>query len=522
MQPLSLVEFGPVDAYSFDKNFLEKYVEQNNFKILIDNTYSIITGEKGAGKSALIKGLTLKHKNEFTHIVNLSFNDLSFSPIIDSLTAISRTSEISSLYLIINYWKYSLIIEGMKAVIGSKMTHFSPTETVIYNYLVENKHIKENLFSRLLNLCLRIWQLIERLTRKPLSDDFPGILPPDILTEIKDFPLHKRQYMEAEKMFGRYIKKRNLRVLISLDGLDILRVNTREDFNRVLLIFEGLIAATYGISTSPAFCENIILKSLIPYDLYLGLNLRDMDKYEEKYRKMYWDYKSLQEFLRKRIVRCIDFRRSVGFEKAWSEILPTKVTNTRVEIEEDSFEYFLRHTLYRPRQLQVHLKMLAEVYEGRIIDEGMVSEVIRESTKKLVRFLTLEHKMTHPKFDEFIHHFRNKPNILTYGALYKLVTGILDTMGIRNMPAEEKISALYRIGFIGHKRNIDIQTRQSGVLYRYRPPVKGGVQPYICDFHHNAPNMNFTRGLRDEDEIVIHPLFYDYCNIKPTNDFVIG
>jgi len=191
MEPISIVDLGPLDAGTYDKNFLDKYVEGNNFRMLIGDKYSIITGDKGSGKTALIKGLHLKHHDLFTHRVELMFNDMSFVPVVDNLMAVASTSNLDALRLITNYWRYALVVEAMKAVIGSRTLAVTPTEMDIHRFLVANNHIEEDIFSRLLNLSLKAWQLLQRLTvpskSKLASDAFPGLSPPPSSLRSKTF-----------------------------------------------------------------------------------------------------------------------------------------------------------------------------------------------------------------------------------------------------------------------------------------------------------------------------------------------
>lgn len=528
MRALSEIEMGPIDAAVADKDFLAKYVEESNFRALLDNQYTVITGEKGSGKTALIKGLTLKHAERFTHIININFDeDISFSPVAEHLSTIAKTTGIDALRLMLSYWQYALVIEVMKEVIGEKRLQVLPIEIDVYNYLVSNKHIEEDFFSRLLNLCTTAWRMIEVFTRpksQPDRDAYPHMISPDVLSQIRHFPLHSQEFARLMPRFADYLKEKKHLILVTLDGFDILRVTSRDDFGKLALILEGLIGAIYRLSTGAMFMETILNKALVPYDIYLGLALRDADKYESRYTHIRWDYTALQEFLRRRIFRCLEFDRTVPFEYAWHEVMPKTVRNTVLPVEEQSYDYILRHTLYRPRHIQVHLQMIGEAYPGRVITGEMVSEVMKESTKRLVRYLMAEHSMTHPKMHQFIMHFRGKPNVWDYGSLRKFIGKILSSLSVSEFTPEDKIDVLYCIGFLGLKREVCREAKLAGVFFRYRPPLLEGSdeKAYVCDFHHVAPEKNITHGLEDSAEIVIHPMFYDYCGISVRDDLIIG
>ncbi len=478
MKALSKVDFGPTDAATPDKYFLSKYVEENNFHILIDNEYTIITGEKGAGKTALIKGLRLKHGKDFSSIVDIRFGKVSFAPIIKNMQTIAKLSDVSDLVLITNYWKYSLLVEAMKTVFQKQKKQSSNVASKIRSYLVKKNHITESVWTRLANISFHIWQLIEEATRQSDSNNMPGTIPIGVLQHIESYPITD-EYLEMEECFGRYLIENGLRILITLDGLDLFKIRTRKEYSQIVLIFEGLIAATYEITISDQFSESLLIKSLIPYDIYAGLELRDLDKYEERYKHIRWDYKSLQELLRKRIIHSLNLNRSTAFERAWSEILPSKVFNSHVGIEEDTYEYLLRHTLYRPRHLQVILKIMREHYPGMLVTSEMIPPVVAAATKKLVRYFISEYKDTHSKFGEFIKHFKGKSNIMNYGFFRSFVSKVLSDMKIYNINVDEKIDNLYKIGFIGLIHPLHTKEDKRGSLYRYAPPVRDGMKPYI-------------------------------------------
>ncbi len=489
MVPLSNVEFGPVDAAAADRGFLSKYVEESNFQALLDRQYSIITGEKGSGKTALIKGLTLKHGEKYNAKININFDyEISYAPVSETLTTIAKTTGIESLKLMVGYWYYVLIVEVMNVVIGQKKTQFSPVESDIYNFLVENKHIEDDVFSRLLKLSSEIWNLIDSATRpgaqQTTRDAFPIAAPSEILSQVLRFPLRSGKFPTLSKHFAEYLKQKKFSVLLTLDGFDLLRRETREDLAKLCLILEGLVAAVYRISTSEQFADTLLIKALLPYDIYLSLELRDRDKYESRYRNIQWDYHSLQEFMRARIELSLNIGRTAPFDHLWYEVMPKTVKNTVLPVEEDSFDYLLRHTLYRPRHLQIHLIKIAERYKGRIITGDMVAEVVRESSRLLVDYFLAERHITHPKLHQFIMHFRGKTNLWDFNSLRRFVAKVLAGMNIADVTAEDKIDDLYRIGFVGLKREMERDTRMTGVYYRYRPPLIGTAEKhYMCDFH---------------------------------------
>ena len=524
MEKLSSIEFGPIDANEPDPNFKDKYVEEQNFHILIDDKYRLITGEKGSGKSALIRALMEKHKNNFTETINLDLSmDFEYLPIANNLLKISETIDFSTLSLMKKYWEYTILIETMKKVIGEKKLQLTIAKTRIFEFLKQYKYISDSTFQRLLNISKELWNIIRDGTNGSTSkDSYPDKHDPDILNKLHLYPLNTPEFIKIKKIFSAYLRDNNKKVLLTLDGLDVLKVTNINEQEKINIIFSGLVAGVYNLSIDKLFYETIIVKALIPHDRWLSLEgIRDKDKYDKKRKKISWTYKTLQVFLKKRIELSLNLDHTVTFEKAFHEIFPNKILNKYINIEENVFEYYLRHTFYRPRHLQIHFEKLQEDYPDKIVTTEMISEVLEESAETIVGYILEEYKVNHPRLNEFIKSFRNKSNIWKYGDLYDFIKKTLITMNISYDPAD-KIDSLYQIGFLGIKVNITHQTKKEK-YYRYRPPLKNkNTIPYQCNFQHIKPETHITHGLPDDTEFVIHPLFVEYCQLRPNKDFLVG
>jgi len=527
MKKLSLIEFGPIDANEPDPDFKNKYVEEENFHILVDDKYRLITGEKGSGKSALIRGLLEKHKNNFTEKINLDFSrDFEYLPIANNLLKISETIDFSTLSLMKKYWEYTILIEVMKKIIADKNFQLTIDETRIFEFLKKYKYINDTTFQRLLSISKEIWKMIKFGTDDQLpnnlNDNFPEKHDPDILNKLHLYPLETPEFIEIKKIFSEYLKNNNKKVLLTLDGLDVLKVTNISEQEKINIIFSGLVSGVYNLSIDKLFYKTVIVKALIPHDRWLGLdNIRDKDKYDKKRKKISWTYKNLQVFLKKRIELSLDLDYTLTFDKAFGEIFPKNTPNEYIGIKENTFEYYLRHTFYRPRHLQIHFEKLQEDYPDKIITTEMISEVLEESSEAIVGYILEEYKVDHSRLDEFIRSFRNKSNIWRYGDLYSFVQKILSTMNIDYDPAK-KIDSLYQIGFFGTKTNINHHAKKEK-YYRYRPPLKNKkIIPYQCNFQYIKPETHITHGASDDMEFVIHPLFVEYCQLIPSKDFIIG
>ena len=56
--PVSKIEWGPDDAIARDQNFAKKWIEPNDIELCLNESYWLVSGEKGSGKTAICRALT--------------------------------------------------------------------------------------------------------------------------------------------------------------------------------------------------------------------------------------------------------------------------------------------------------------------------------------------------------------------------------------------------------------------------------------------------------------------------------
>ncbi len=526
MIPLSDIDWGPTDAADPDDAFLVKFIEPEEIKKLLGQKYWIISGEKGSGKTAICKRVVLKHSKEFSAICELEFKDVEFAAVIKNLIHLASATDIACLSLISNYWEYVIIIEAMKASLLKTGNHLSKEATLLNNYLSKHGLIENSITSIMLNLIASCWNFIDEWTKpggsKPNRILLPSNLAPQVVDQISKYPIFDPEFKKAREIFSTYLHDKNEKVLITLDGFDRLRTTKETDRQALQIIFEGLTEAVYAISISKDFFDCFQIKALIPYDRYLSLELRDLDKFESKYRNIRWDYNSLQEFLSRRLNIHHSLQQLKDFTDLWSMVMPPKITNTFYNITEESFDYILRHTMYRPRHLQIHLQMMTEMYPNKIIDPSMIPKAIRESSKKIASFFIKEYKIDHPLIEPFLNRFKGKTNIMSFKDFREIVSKALDHLEVKDWDIEKKIDALYNIGFCGVVKHLEQHQKNIQRVYRYEPPRKMGVSPYRCDFYYNKPLPKMTTHVENNSLIAIHPIFFDYCEMEPHPDMIVG
>jgi len=527
MLPLSDVDWGPTDAAEPDSNFLNKFVEPKQIRLLLHQDYWIITGEKGSGKTALRKALCEKYSDNFSGIVTLDFDALEYSSILCNLNNLAQITSLPRLSLLTNYWQYVLIVEGMKDFVRRNRGITDASYALIHNYLTKNGLIEGSHLRLFLSLIAKCWTFVDSYTKPDKyhgAQDLPVLpsnLAPAVVEQVRDYPIFHGEFIETTKTFSKALRQTNETILVVLDGFDRFE-NINNIKPEVNLVFESLIEAVYCLSINAALHDVLKVKALIPHDRFLSINLRDTDKFDNKQKSIKWSYGSLQEFLSRRAALHPRLSHQSGFDKLWEEVMPRELQNPYYKIKEKSYDYLLRHTMYRPRQLQVHLRKLSGLYHGQIIEPNMIPKAVRESCRKLVSFYVQEYFIDHPKLEKFIGRFRNKVNIMFYQEFRAIVADALQMFDAKEWTVEGKIDALYEMGFFGIIQPIKDHQRSMDDEYEYLPPRKAGVEPYRTLFYYKNPRAKIINQLHDQDLIAIHPMFFDMADMTPHPDMIVG
>jgi hypothetical protein len=134
-------------------------------------------------------------------------------------------------------------------------------------------------------------------------------------------------------------------------------------------------------------------------------------------KQVKWSKAKLKEFINRRLEYEIGLvKKNVSFrpnKDAWSIIFPDKIEYRLSDppIMEDTFDYFLRHTHHRPRDLQTLVRKcirahatfndstVQQVLKEEVIKERVIKDTFRQECSELARYLIEEGKRWHPKFD---------------------------------------------------------------------------------------------------------------------------
>lgn len=292
-------------------------------------------------------------------------------------------------------------------------------------------------------------------------------------------------------------------------------------FNRGML--RGLLLATKEIRKFDSF--NLVSFALaIPHDRYAELKLREAATINTKIiEHIEWNPLYLLEYFVKRSIFVVSEKCEIKSINdlineyknllrlfSISEFLPH---NHVKATKEDMFLYIVRHSMWRPRDLQRYIKKIFEFLSNRsdiTKNEQLfmceIRDAVKEMSKEIVsdEFL-LEYRVEYPNLESVISRFRHAPNIMTDEELRARLGKSRISLNYSNMSTDDIIPRLYNIGFLGIRSRGNVQESSC---------IKQNNQSVKYKFYYNSErkelDTKYGRGtsLSELEDWVIHPMFY--------------
>lgn len=368
----------------------------------------------------------------------------------------------------------------------------------------------------------------------------------------------KGEYQKTEKKARELLREANKSYYIIFDGFDhfidrILQnrpIGLKRDFVKglaraLIILGYNFLEDDFSLDGSESSLPNVYVKVLLPEDFIIDVKLRDDVKYldPDKYVKLRWRKDDLKKFITARMDTFLKGA-PVNISKLdtaaiWNSMFGKQIRNTHYNVYENSFDYVLRHTLLRPRDLQVICSaivrsmdnehyldkdqfiewIIGKEFRGKRrnakpIPEKYVKEGVSEGSKELVNALYSEFEMIDLK--GLLSVFLGKPAILSYGDVYNYLKKY---DGSLELNLDGTITILFRIGFFGKfirgdKHILEIYRSHSNIMQ----VVKSG-EYYLSIFSFAGHHETLT----NEDNLVVSPVFTDALktDIKKNEDYLV-
>lgn len=516
---------GPTDAIDRDKKFVEKWVEPDEIKKCLRSDNWIITGEKGAGKTAIRKALVEIYGNQYFASAVVDFNNISFHLLHEHLVSLAMTTKLSKTATLSHFWQYAMLVELIAASAAKNPAQYQE----FLRQIPSDRGARVSLNQRLMQLLEEAWNWIDEFTGARTTSGHNGVgakanmlasggLSAKLLEQLSRFPLGP-EFEALKQRFFRRVEQRNDRIVLILDGFDRLKTDG-SSAHSTRLIFASLVDAIQSIHADPDLPPTLEIKAFVPHDRYLSLPLRDSDKIDTMHVAIRWTRSTLQDFVKRRLELTPKVQESGTFATAWRQVMPEHVHNQGYRIDEDSFDYIVRHTMMRPRQPQIHLEQLALDHFDRNIDPSMVPNSVAESSKKIAKYFIDEFKTDHAYMSRFVSSLHRKDNILEYKEFLSMIDDALKKhqAGGDDVLVEDMVDSLYSMGFFGVLNFIEPGRDAPGI---YCPPTKESKRHFV-DFFFKNPHPSISGTLQDSSLVALHPVFVDFCSLRAHPSLIVG
>ena len=282
-------------------------------------------------------------------------------------------------------------------------------------------------------------------------------------------------------------------------------------------LMHGLVLASRDLVRDPTYSWVDVLFT-IPMDKFLELHLREREDLEQAHvLRLEWTPRELLEYANRRIAYALDLPDEQRHQ-AWKQLFDFDVTNGTVkEVKEDSFLYVVRHSLWKPREIQMYISaVLREMAETRLpADEAMFRRVVKRESEKIIRREFLEEfQSEYPGLLELIKRLEDLQlkTVMTYSDLCDK----LGTVRLFREPVStsEVALRLFYMGVLGVRQVYQAERRQATpkTVTQQREEVA-----YVYCFNSDSRDP-FDEARR----VVFHPMFFEFLNVKHSEEYVVN
>lgn len=486
--------------------------------------HKILIGRKGSGKSALEMCFGKHYKNNYDYLLSINAEAIRFRKLIDCYRELEDSAgNIMELRKgLANIWEYSILVSCMLDV-GKDKTLAKGPQAIIHNFLRKEGLLKKRIYDLLIDTLENVFKLVLGSRGKATSD---------IIRAIDNFPLDKVNFEDAKNALYEILKDTK-GFLVTFDHIDrYFEVEARpyshehDQVEKYALrnFLTGLVQAIYNISI--AKLGNVIqFKVFLPKDKFESIRFRDLDKIKEFVFEIKWTLQELEEFISRRIAHSLNLRNKQNqlifdTQSTWYKVFPRTVTNRSVSnVQEPIESYLIRHTHYKPRDLQFYCNRIKNLYllegdsKNPVISEDIIRRAMHQATRELVDNFFIEFAYEYPFLKRLLEQFRKSPNVMSYVDDFFPKVKRFHSRSTSHYSPDELVDLLYKVGFVGgivHNANSD---RASEFIITRK--FKGTY--YSNYFYYIDPTFN----LRDSDFVAIHPVFNEYLHLDINDGYII-
>ncbi len=509
---------GDLDAEN-DDNFYEHFIESDIIRKIHNAKSDIIYGSKGMGKTSLRRALAEMMKDSYQATMVINLDNLSFEAIHSELSTLNQTTNHEISKLARNIWQNILLEYGFETLMES-LEKDDPLRHKIFQALSAEgfmgdesdgeSGMKVDIYFRLINQIEIFFNKFQEITFAYKSKTTHHTGTTKSLGNLVDkFPLNDK-FNELLKECKETKGNERKNILICLDGFDSIVSHTPESRKA---IFSGLIDAIFKLRNNKEISSIFSFKAFLPEELTLDASATvwDADKHFFNIHYIRWREEDFKVFIEKRLSK-YSRKKSQKFVDVWYEFMPEKLDNNRHSMEENTFEYILRHTLYRPRQILIHLQNILTQWDNKTdsfkVAPSFIPKIVAETNYIMAENVANQLSIVYPNIVSFLKSWQNSSNVILAKEFQDRIKIHFPNLG-NNEAYNRLFDELFSFGVFGIMASIN----GSNSAQR-RTPFKFA-------FVGNTSTSHIHTSIKPDDHLALAPMFNEYCGCSPSSHGVI-
>lgn len=478
-----------------DERFEDHFVASIDLTRLLRPQSDLIYGSKGVGKTALRRALAELNRSHFYTTKTINLDSLSFVQVHSALNEIGKASKAEVLALARNMWQNVLVLYALEAV-AECLPVQHPLKARIEDCFRSLEDTDADPSSRLVAYLDRLMIRFGELGLDQTGSTTLGVSRKSV-SLLKEFPSDTRVKGLLEETRA-LIAPSGKVVLVCLDGFDEI-VDRTPDARTA--IFAGLIAAIFKLMQDVELSHLFAFKAFLPQELTGSAHVMiwEADKYLRNAHYLRWSEDDFEAFLRKRLV-AHSKTRSSHFLDVWHDFMPDKIRNDDHKIDEPSFNYLLRHTLYRPRQILLHVQEILDLWDQRSekfrVDPSFIPAVVASMNQKIAQTVVNQLELDYQGLNSFMKSWRGHTTTATVGEFQERIRRVFGIA--ENHRVYEFFDTLFNFGIFGIAERRDLVSGAPQARFRF---------DYVGDGL--TPGVHFS--VDDKDIIAFSPMFREFC-----------
>ena len=504
--------------------FGDIFVNIDNIELIKEKHHLFIWGRRGSGKTAMAWKLSnSQHRNKNMNVIKIDFEDAEdwVGAVLARIGNFRQLEGFPLLKSCADLWYNSILTEIMRKLVANENIDLVGKKKVT-KYI--NKYDGEcGVFKILLGKIEELGKLLEYgdpINSLPYSLTVNGI-------EMLDKHLRgSTEFIDAIEILNENLKKYpELKIRIVVDSVDKWMITpafiekASDDFFVLSLVVRGLTRALIKIHTHEYFKNSVEIKAFLPIDMKPYMEDRASEHEDIYHHYIQWSDKELAAFIAKRVARNKHLITGSGayaetLNNTWDELFPFLIKNSETDVKHKPFDYLLRHSQFRPREILICCRAISEYAKTEnksSLTQEEFRDVVHQHCNNEVSKTINEFKPSLQNIHEILNRFTGRSNILKSEQVYSILKNVDFTGSIKD--TNELIQFLYDMGFLGI------------IMDQHEKNAFGKPLPFTISkektLYFNFKFLDPMRSIFGTKEFVIHPIFYGRFSIKADNKITI-